>query len=109
MLPAVVQEAGVDIVSWVNFKSAREANKPIVVVDGERTYVKQRVMVRTQAENVANYVWPIMRDAERLDMGGLGIWSGWTFQALAADLAGVVVHLLDALGFGRVADNSRYG
>src|SRR5436190_2233662 len=73
----------------------------------ESASVKQNVMVRTEAEDVILAVGSIVRRAEGTNMCALRVWTLVGLKAIPADLAPVLVQLLDPPRHHGVPDNAR--
>ena len=86
-------------------QSSTDANQYVVVANCERAQIKQRVVIRTKAENVGFVVWTVVRSANWADMGALSIWASGTLQANVTDLTCVIVQRLDCPGRVGIANN----
>ena len=91
----VLDECRVDDVVLVSSKRADGdafvAVNAKVVVDVDGASVKETMMIRTQAKNVAGDVRPVVWLPEALDVGPIGDGASWSGELEVAHLTSVIM------------------
>jgi hypothetical protein len=105
MFSMVPYKFNINFVPHQQRRFPRNAQHPKLVRYRNSSVIEQHMVIWTKAQEVGFAIRPIMGRSQRLDVGSLGIWSGWRYQSKAAYLACVIILFLHGAAFGGVANN----